>query len=348
MTYFSVKWKPEKAAKKLAIAKASLLQGEDVWYLGVCNNLKPLVSEIAVTPLRVVGLLEREIKFEARYSEIQSLATSEQKGTIEIVRQDGRSMTFKQVPKEDVGAIEHYARHGQNTPASPALLEALDNADAAVAVAAGRVESARNIDWPNTIVRGKPSRKASEAILRQCQEDQHPWLILTAAGGAGTLVAFEDRMAIIKTGALTSFMAGTLGGERSATFHYIDITGIEYNSGFLNGVLEVLTPSYQGSANRDFWQGSSQSRNADSNDPWTLSNTLPLTKIEYNDYLTEINELKARIRRAKQVNVQVVAPQAPASASDGLTEQLKSLAQLRQAGALTDEEFTAAKARLLG
>ncbi|MBL0888302.1 SHOCT domain-containing protein [Myceligenerans sp. I2] len=116
----------------------------------------------------------------------------------------------------------------------------------------------------------------------------------------------------------------------------------------MSGVLEVLTPSYQGTANKDYWRGSDRSRNADSNDPWTLSNTLPLSKAEYNGYLTDINDLRARVGRAKQVNVQVVPPQAPAVASDGLAEQLKSLTQLHQAGALTDEEFAAAKARLLG
>ncbi|MEU4361977.1 SHOCT domain-containing protein [Promicromonospora sp. NPDC023987] len=347
MTYFSVRWKPDKAARRLTVAKAALLPGEEVWYLGGCNNLTPLMNEIAVTPLRVVGLLEREIKYEARYSDMQSMTFNENKGTLDVVRDNGHSMTFKQIPTPDVGAIEHYARHGQNTPAPPELLAAQNAADAALVAAAGRMEAARNIDWPHTIVRGQPSRKASEAILRQCHQDEHPWLILTS-GSAGTLVALEDRLAIIKTGGVTGFMAGALGGERSVTFHYVDITGIEYNSGFVTGVLEVLTPSYQGTANKDYWRGSNQSRNADSNDPWTLSNTLPLSKVEFNSYLTEINDLRSRIGRAKQVNVQVVAPQAAAPASAGLTEQLTRLAQLHSAGALTDEEFTAAKAHLLG
>ncbi|GAA2241564.1 hypothetical protein GCM10010413_49970 [Promicromonospora sukumoe] len=342
MTYFSVRWKPDKAARRLSVATAALLPGEDVWYLGGCNNRTPLMNEIAVTPLRVVGLLEREIRYEARYWGIRSMTFNENKGTLDIVGNNGHSMTFKQIPAHDVGAIEHYARHGQNTPAPPELVAALNAADATLVAATKRMEAARNIDWPHTIMRGQPSRKASEAILRQCHQDEHPWLILTS-GNAGTLVAFEDRLAIIKTGGMTGFMAGTLGGERSATFHYVDITGIEYNSGFVTGVLEVLTPSYQGTANKDYWRGSNRSRNSDSNDPWTLSNTLPLSKFEFNSYLTDIDELRRRIGSAKQVRVQL-APPTPA----GLTEQLASLAQLHRSGALTDEEFTAAKTRLLG
>ena len=194
---------------------------------------------------------------------------------------------------------------------------------------------------------GKLSRKASEAILRQCHGAEKPWLILTSAGGAGTLTAFDNRLAIIKTGGFTSYMAGSLGGERSATFHFADITGIEFNSGWVNGVLEILTASYSGSTNKDFWRGSNRSRNADSNNPWTLSNCLPLLKSEHNSYLPEINELKARVGKSKQVRVQVAAPQV-APNSDGLAEQLQKLGDLHASGVLSAEEFAAAKARLLG
>lgn len=346
MTQYTAKWKPEKGSKKLAAAQAALLPGEEVWFLGVCNNLKPFASEIALTELRLVALQDREIKFEARYSDIASLTADPKKGTVEVVRHDGHSMVFKMVPKEDHDAITQFVERGRVTPPPPSLLQSAESAAAAESAAQERVAAAKSSHWPATTVKGKLSRKASEAILRQCIDTEQPWLILTSSGGAGTLVAFDDRLAIIKTGAMTSFMAGSLGGERSATFHFTDITGIEFNSGFVNGVLEVLTASYSGSANKDFWRGSNQSRNADSNDPWTLSNCLPLLKSEYNAYLTEINELKARVSSSKQRTVQVAAPPPPPP-SDGLAEQLQKLAGLRDAGILSEDEFAAAKARLL-
>jgi alpha-L-fucosidase len=43
----------------------------------------------------------------------------------------------------------------------------------------------------------------------------------------------------------------------------------------------------------------------------------------------------------------VAAAAAPSSAGDDLTTQLSKLTQLHQAGAITDDEFTAAKAKLL-
>lgn len=223
-------------------------------------------------------------------------------------------------------------------------------ADLARATAAARGE------WPEgTRVRGraKLSSKASSAVLRQCHgEDDDPWLILVSGGGAGLLAAWDDRLAIIKTGALTSFMAGSLGGERSATFHFVDVTGNEYNSGMLNGVLEILTPSYSGGGNKDFWRGSTSSRNADSNDPWTLSNTLPLAKAEYNVLQGEIAELRSRIAEAKQPTVIVQAPTASAeppagSPAPGMAGQIADLAVLHDSGVLSDEEFAEAKRRVI-
>lgn len=348
MTQFSIKWKPTKAEKKLSSAQKALHQNEDVWFLGPCNNMRPMASQLALTPLRLVALEGSEIAFEARYSEIASLTTNAKWETVNVIRLDGRSMVIKQVPKGDHGAINGCFNLGLSTPPPPELLEA-ETAAAATpeAVTARRVEKAKALIWAQSTVRGQLSQKASLAVQRQCHVDEQPWLILTSSGGAGTLVAFDDRMVIIKTGGWTSYMAGSLGGERSATFHFTDITGIEYNSGFYSGVLEVLTASYSGSANHDFWRGSGKSRNADADDPWTLSNCLPLTKDEYTEYLPNINELKARISKSKQMTVQVVAPTPQTPAAPGLVDQLEKLADLRNSGVLSEDEFAAAKARLL-
>lgn len=63
----------------------------------------------------------------------------------------------------------------------------------------------------------------------------------------------------------------------------------------MTGVLEVLTGSYGGGPNKDYWRGTGKSRNADANDPWTQSNTLPLGRLEYQQALPRLNEMRARI-----------------------------------------------------
>lgn len=53
-------------------------------------------------------------------------------------------------------------------------------------------------------------------------------------------------------------------------------------------------------------------------------------------------------RWEQQAEEQAPPPEAPAAAPDDSLAQLERLAQLHSSGALTDEEFASAKARLLG
>ena len=147
---------------------------------------------------------------------------------------------------------------------------------------------------------------------------------------------------IVKGGFIGGFMAGSLGGERASTFYFSQISGIEYNSGLINGVLEILTPSYQGTANKDFWRGTTKSRNADSNDPWTLSNCLPLTKDGYNSARDMIDELKRMIANFGR------SSQNHQSSSVDLASEIAKLSDLHEKGVLSDAEFAQAKTRLLG
>jgi len=195
-----------------------------------------------------------------------------------------------------------------------------------------------------SLVVGRAGKKLLEEARKSCRANERPLFIL-AEGQAGGLVAFDDRCMIIKKGALTGFMAGSVGGGRVATFMYSEITGIEYNSGWVTGVLEILTPSYQGSANKDFRRGTTKGRNNDSNDPWTLSNTLPLTKSTYEQARSKLDTMRKLIAEAKRPQL-MSAPVAQA-ATASLAEQIQALAELHKTGVLDDDEFKSAKARLL-
>jgi Short C-terminal domain len=162
---------------------------------------------------------------------------------------------------------------------------------------------------------------------------------------AGALAAYSDRCLIVKTGLVAGFMAGSLGGSRISTFYYSEITGIEYNTGILSGVLEILTASYDGSANKDFWQGTLSGRNSNSNDPWTLSNTLPLDKIQYKNSKKYIDELRELIRKGKQTNVTVEVKSS--GKEHDFTEQLERLSELKKKGVITEAEFKKSKKKLL-
>ncbi len=345
-TEYGHKVKPDKGQKIISSAASNLFPGEEVLFIAKCNNMRPACDYFVLTNFRIAGLSSGNIAIDFQYARSLSLLADSKKETLSVTDLDGKSMLFKMVQKEDHERIQAVFQHAQGATPPAEAIEAYEAAQENLRQEASRIERAKASSWPNTrVVGGKLSSKASQAVLRQCHGDEEPWLILVSSGGAGLLTAFDDRLAIIKTGAMTSFMAGSLGGERAATFHFRDVTGVEYNSGFVNGVLEILTPSYSGGANKDFWRGSSSSRNADSNDPWTLSNCLPLAKSEYKAVGSEISELRSKVSQSKQAVLHVGAPAQPTHS--GLADEVRKLAELRDSGILNDEEFAAAKKRLL-
>lgn len=343
---YGYKVRPQKGQRVISSASSNLLPGEEVLFLVKCNNLRPMCDHIILTNYRVAGISGGRISSDFHYSDSLSLKSDSKSETLLVNDQNGKSMLFKLVQREDHEMIQTVFGQAQDGTLPVTMREEYEAARASLKQKTVRLEQVKESSWPNTrIVGGKLGSKASQAVLRQCHGREEPWLILVSGGAAGILAAFEDRLAIIKTGAMTSFMAGSLGGERSATFHFHDITGVEYNSGFVNGVLEILTPSYSGTVHKDYWRGTTSSRNADSNDPWTLSNCLPLTKLQYNAAITEIGQLRLKIGQAKQPAIQTETH--ARVTSSGLAEEVEKLAELRDSGILTEEEFSVAKQRLL-
>lgn len=63
----------------------------------------------------------------------------------------------------------------------------------------------------------------------------------------------------------------------------------------------------------------------------------------------QIADMQAQMAAMQAQNIQAAIPPAPAeTGGDDLLAKLQQLAALKDAGALTDAEFTAAKAKLLG
>lgn len=189
---------------------------------------------------------------------------------------------------------------------------------------------------------GNATERSLEEIYRECRPGEVPEFVI-GEGSAGTLVAFKDRCLIIKKGPLAGWMAGSMGGGRSTTFLYSHITGVEYNGGMFAGVLEILTPSYQGTANKDYWRGTTKGRNADSNDPWTLSNCLPMPRATYELVRGRLDDLRSMVADAAKPQITVQADVSRGS----LGEELGKLADLHRSGVLDDDEFKLAKARAI-
>ena len=195
-----------------------------------------------------------------------------------------------------------------------------------------------NISW------NKVPNHLQKNIQSNISEEEKPLFIIATAGTmAGAIVALPNRCLLIKSGAIAGFMAGSLGGARVASFYYRDITGIEYNSGLLTGVVEILTPSYEGGTNKDYWRGTFKSRNSDSNDPWTLNNTLPMPKLDYAQAKVQFDKLRAIIGENKNSSSITNIIQ-----SDSVADEIEKLSKLLERNLIDEDEYKEAKRKLLG
>jgi len=407
--YFSEAMKPKKRDRVIWEVRSVLLQGEFIAAVTTCNNFRPwMVDLIIVTNARLLALAAGgEVKWEIELPDIRWIETDpnaskhDQNPPLLVHTGNEEPLKFKLVPRDGhtlvIGAVNY-----RRNCALPGEYQADMESRRAQARAHERAKlAALAREWPSTVVKGLTlAKRTSVAVQQHCRPGEQPWFILVADGA---LAAFEDRLIIVKSSIWDAAMAGALGGGRTATFYYRDINAIEYNSGLMTGVLEVLTASYQGTANKDFWRGSTSSRNADANDPFTLSHTLPLWKGEYQKALPELNELRRRISESKGMvtiariaretypapmpapaptlpsphavpaphqgaspmggspvpvsgpinDVSLSAPADPSTpaqskpSAGALVDEIKRLAELWEAGALTDEEFSAAKAKIL-
>lgn len=189
-----------------------------------------------------------------------------------------------------------------------------------------------------------------KAISRNAKTGEDPLMIISGEYDSteGSLIVFEDRCVISKSGVVGGLLAGSLGGGRDATFYFTDITGIEYNSGMMMGVLEILTASYQGTATRDYWSGiTNPARNLSENDPRVLSNTLPLPKSDYQSAKPLIDELKTMIRDSKETKVTVTGPTQAVPSQVSVADEITKLAALLESGVISEEEFKKLKDSLL-
>ncbi len=66
------------------------------------------------------------------------------------------------------------------------------------------------------------------------------------------------------------------------------------------------------------------------------------------DSQRQIAEMQAQMAAMQAQNIQASVPPDPPGTGDDLLAQIQQLTALKDAGALTDAEFTAAKAKLLG
>ena len=332
-----------------AVSPTYLLSADPIQAIFVCLGMK--VTHLVVTERRLLGFSQYEVARNAAIKfEIAGVCISEVTigSKVKVDSGDGGLKSLGRVQPADESDIARYidaVRSGHRASHAPAPTGPGSSPSLPPPASAATDQSARDVPVtaPRAVVIGSVNEKTLEEVRRSSRVGEVPeWI--AGESGNGALVAFADRCMIIKKGAMTSFMAGSLGGGRVATFMYTDITGIEYNSGMMMGVLEVLTPSYQGTANQDYWKGSLSPVNSNASSPFALSNTLPWSKRFVEQIRPNLDWMRQKIAEAKRPVVHVEIPAAPGGT---LASELAKLAELHNQGLLDADEFKSAKQTLL-
>lgn len=176
----------------------------------------------------------------------------------------------------------------------------------------------------------KKEKKAAETAIHEGDEVK---FVLKSTGGQG-LIALADRVIIVKTG----FMAGATFGDRVTSIPLQDISSIQVNKGMINATIAILAAGFGSTNPGDFF---SSGKNED---PWKLPNCLPANKSLLKEFEPFLSELRMMVTAAKAGSS---AGGGSSAQSPDLATQLAGLAELHAKGILSDEEFAAAKMRLI-
>jgi hypothetical protein len=131
-------------------------------------------------------------------------------------------------------------------------------------------------------------------------------------------------------------MAGATLGAEVTTYNYLNVTGIQLHKGMLTGTVAVETG--QQMTKTSYWKQGDK-------DTYKAPNAIPVG----GDWA----EVKAGVARLRELVDQAHSPMiarphaASQTASGSLADELTKLADLREKGVLSPDEFEAAKRRML-
>ena len=169
--------------------------------------------------------------------------------------------------------------------------------------------------------------KVKSALEQNLAADETVKVIIRGAHGQA-MVGTKGRVFVCKPG----FMAGASFGAEVTSWSYQNLLGVQAHKGMLSGAVVLQGPGQTGTKTSYWGQGKS--------DPKQAPNAIPIAG--------DWPKVQAGVARLRQLIDDAHRP-APAvqAASSSTADEIRKLADLRSEGVLTDEEFEAAKSRLL-
>lgn len=174
----------------------------------------------------------------------------------------------------------------------------------------------------------KLKKRVRAALTENLRAGEKIRVVIHGANGQA-IIGTDSRLFVIKPG----FMAGASFGVEATSWGYRNLVGIQVHKGMATGSVVVQAPGQSGT-NTSYWGG-------DKSDPYKAPNAIPIAG-NWQEVRSAVAELQNLIDEAHNP---VQGASSPLAAS--VADELKKLAELNQAGVLTDEEFAAAKQQLI-
>lgn len=204
--------------------------------------------------------------------------------------------------------------------------------------------------------RGRLHKKANEALEQNLVPGETVEVIITGPSNQA-IIGTSRRAFVYKKG----FMAGASFGSELTTWNYRNLGGVQLHTGMMTGAV-VLQASGQSGASTSYW------KNKDS-DPYKTPNAIPIVRPwdQAQTGVARLRELVDAAHRTEAAAAPTAVPVEPAMAAGdavpgdepssgqlaGGTDErhsvqlLRDLAELRDAGILSNEEFETKKAEVL-
>lgn len=170
--------------------------------------------------------------------------------------------------------------------------------------------------------------KAVEAVEQTLAPDEQVRLVIHGLSDQA-IVATDRRALVFKKG----FMAGATFGSELTSWSYQSLVGVQVHTGMLSGAVVLQGPGQSG-ARTSTWK-------QDVDDPYQAPNAIPLGR--------PFDGAKKRVGRLSRLIDEAHRGGTPAEGGTtaSVADELRKLADLRNDGVLTDDEFASLKAALL-
>jgi hypothetical protein len=170
--------------------------------------------------------------------------------------------------------------------------------------------------------------RVKKALSENLRPDETVRVVIRGAHSQA-MIGTDSRVFVCKPG----FMAGAAFGAEVTSWGYANLTGVQRHKGLMSGAVVLQGPGQSGKK-ASYWGNKND-------DASKAPNAIPVAG-DWKQVDEGVSQLRNLIDAA---HAAISAP--PTGAAPSMAHELQKLADLRDSGVLTDEEFQAAKARLL-